>query len=150
MIPDEVFQQRRQNSCSAAWQGMCTSQWCTPSNHETKWSRLTVSIFTQGWAQVGNGHQLLLCFEEMGPAGAAARYPLLRGACARAGGATKECTGVVRGATAYRQVRISGHISHGVANGTIMPKKKCALPEKPGCAQDGIIVVTKMCTSTKF
>ena len=57
----------------------------------------------------------------MGPAGAAARCPLLRGACARAGGATKERTGVVRGATAHRSVRISGHISHGVANGTIMP-----------------------------
>ena len=72
------------------------------NNQETKWSRLTVSIFTQGWAQVGSGHQLLLCFEEMGPAGAAARCPLLRGACARAAGATKERTGVVRGATAHR------------------------------------------------
>ena len=79
---------------------------------------------------VGARSGLLLCFEEMGPAGAAARCPLLRGACARAGGATKECTGVVRGGAAHRQVRISGHISHGVANGTIMPKKKMCPPRK--------------------
>ena len=78
----------------------------------------------------GMADQLLLCFEKVGPAGAAARCPLLRGACARAGGATKERTGVVRGATAHRWVRISGHISHGVANGTIMPKKKMCPPRK--------------------
>ena len=90
----------------------------------------------RGVKLVGSGHQLLLCFEERGPAGAAARYPLLREACARAGGSTKECTGVVRGGAAHRKVRISGHNSHGVANGTIMPKKKMCSTRK-----------TRLCTT---
>ena len=105
-----------------------TSKQDGQGRQSTRWSRPTV--------KVGSGNPLLLRLAMVGPAGAAARCPLLRGACARAGGATKERTGVVRGATAHRSVRISGHISHGVANGTIMPKKKkCALLEYSGCSK---------------